>query len=75
MPTVLHRTVYRISLEHKLYFQGSLFYRGEDGTYLISRGEKIGEADIMSGARRIGTLQTQSEEVQLASIHKGTLFV
>jgi len=55
-----------------MYFvvKGSLFYRGDDGTYLISKGEKIGENDIMSGARRIGTLQTQSDEVQLASIHK-----
>ena len=26
--------------------------------------------DIMTDVRRIGTLQTQSEEVQLASIHK-----
>ena len=47
-----------------------MFYRGEDGTYLISKGEKIGETDIMSGSRRIGTLQTQSDEVQLVSIHK-----
>ena len=74
-----------------MYFviNGSLFYRGDDGTYLISKGEKVGETgnfqkisfctflkfletleDVMTEARRIGTLQTQSEEVQLASIHK-----
>lgn len=34
-----------------MYFvvKGSLFYRGDDGTYLISKGEKVGENDIMSG--------------------------
>ena len=48
----------------------SVFYRGTDGTYLISKGEKIGESDLVNNNRRIGTMQTQSQEVQLVSLHK-----
>ena len=33
-----------------MYFviKGSLFYRGDDGTYLISKGEKVGETGKFS---------------------------
>ena len=47
-----------------------VFYRGTDGTYLISKGEKVGESDLINNNRRIGTMQTQSQEVQLVSLHK-----
>merc|ERR1712062_762743 len=55
-----------------MYFivMGALIYRGSDGTYLISKGEKIGETDIINNTRRIGTMQTQSEELQLVALHK-----
>ena len=37
---------------------------------LIFSGEKVGEDDILEDKRRTATLTTQSEEVQLLSIHK-----
>ena len=37
---------------------------------MISKGEKVGESDLVNNNRRIGTMQTQSQEVQLVSLHK-----
>ena len=50
--------------------QGTLIYRNANETTVIGKGEKIGEDEIIGQQLRGGTLTTQSDEVQLLSLHK-----
>ena len=47
-----------------------MIYRNASETTVIGKGEKIGEDEIIGSRLRGGTLTTQSDEVQLLSLHK-----
>jgi len=53
-----------------IVIRGTLIYRNASETTVIGKGEKIGEDEIIGSRLRGGTLTTQSDEVQLLSLHK-----